>query len=204
MLVDRRRGRSGIEVAVAVAQDLGRVHLCVRGGHAPSPVDEDELVGIDVEMCQCGVGVGVGRGCLEELALRPHGHILPGAHRQGAREQTRQSGEQDRAVRDPGRADAEHEREIAHQAVVGTEYCRPKGSGQAIPPSRSQSTDHFFVDALVGGHRVGSVCIAGVWRATLGALRQCKDEYGAEVPSQEPEHPRANSSSARLADLGSE
>ena len=75
--------------------------------HAASPVDERELVGVDVEVDERLTCRRVGGGCLEQLALRSHRHVLARTHRERAREQARDAGEEHDGGGDARRADAE-------------------------------------------------------------------------------------------------
>ena len=87
--------------------------------------------------------------------MRAHGDVLTGTHRQGSGEQTGGAGEQDDRVRHAGRADAEDEREVRDQPVVGaedggTEVAGQAGSGaggRGPGPPRAWSTSSAAISA---------------------------------------------------------
>ena len=93
--------------------------------------------------------------------------------------------------RDAGRADAEHEREVGHQAVVRAEHRRPERAGEPSAPARGEPAHHLVVDALVGRHRGGGVGVGRVRRPRLGALGEREHEDRAEPPGEAAEHPGA-------------
>ena len=122
--------------------------------HTAGAVDEGELVGVDVEARQHGRGVaGVGHRRGEQLALRAHRHELARTHRERAREQPGEAGEQHGRGGGPAADDAEHQREVADETVVGPEDGRAERARHPRAPPRREPAHHLLVDALVGGHR---------------------------------------------------
>jgi hypothetical protein len=102
------------------------------GGDAAGPVDQREFVGVEVESGQHRVGVGdVGGRRSEQLSLRADRHVFAGAHRQRAGQQPGQAGQSGQQDGGRGRAtagDAEHQGQVADQAVVGAEHRGPEGA----------------------------------------------------------------------------
>ena len=160
--------------------------------HAAGAVDEGELVGVDVEVDERLAGRGVGGGCLEQLALRSHRHVLARTHREGAGEEARDAGEQHDRRGNAGRADAEHEREVRDESVVRAEDRGAEGAGEAPPAAGGEPAHDLAVDALVGGHRRGRVGVGRVRRPGLGALREREHEDRAEPARERAEQARAH------------
>ena len=155
--------------------------------HAAGAVDERELVRVDVEVDERLAGGRVGGGCLEQLALRPHRHVLARAHRERAGEEARDAGEEHDGGGHAGRADAEHEREVRDEPVVGAEHGRAEGAGETASPARREPAHDLAVDALVGRHRRGGIGVARVRRAGLGALCEREHEDRAESARERAE-----------------
>jgi hypothetical protein len=141
---------------------------------------------------------------LEQLALGPYRHILPGAHGQRSGQQARKAGEQDCAYVGTAGADPQHQGQVADQAVVGAEDSRSKRSGEPYPTARGETAQHFAVDPLVGRHLVGGVHVGLVRRAALRALHQGEHKKTADVGGQEDEEPCPQAAAAGLADVVAE
>ena len=152
-LVDARRGRAGGARGVVAAQHLAGAPIGLHRLHAAGAVDQRQLVGVDVEARQHGGGVaGVGHRRGQQLALGAHRHELARAHRQRARQQPGQAGEQHGRGGGAAADDAEHQREVAHEAVVGPEHGRAERARDPGPAAGREPAHHLLVDALVGGH----------------------------------------------------
>ena len=80
---------------------------------------------------------------LEQLALALHRDVLARGHRERAREQARDPGQQDEVRLARGARDAHHQRQVGHQAVRDAEDDRPQRPGAGAP-----------VPALGAGDRV--------------------------------------------------
>ena len=136
-------------------------------------------------------------GGLQQLALRPHRHVFPGAHRQRSGQQAGDAGEQDGPRVDTGGADAQHQRQVADEAVVGAEHRRPERPGQLLPAPRRQASQHLAVDPLVGRHGLAGIGVGLVRGAALRALHQGEHEHGAEVSGQKDQQPGTQTAARR-------
>ena len=196
-LVDARRGRRRGACGVVAAQHLAGPPVGLRGLHPAGAVDERELVGVDVEARQDGRGVaGVRHRRGEQLALGAHRHELARTHRQRARQQPGEPGEQHGRGGGPATDHAEHQREVADEAVVGPEHGRAERARHPRPAPGREPAHHLLVDALVRGHRRGGVGVGGVGRAGLGPLREREHEHRAEPAGEEGEHPHPGGAAA--------
>ena len=63
---------------------------------------------------------------LFRVGLRADGHILAGGHRHGARNQTRDTRDQDSALRRRRRGDADDQAGGRNDAIVGPKHCGPQ------------------------------------------------------------------------------
>ena len=166
-------------------QHLRSAGVRLVAGHPAGPVDQRELVLVDVEGRYGRAGLLARPGCLQQLALRADRDVLAGAHRQRAGQQAGQPGEQDRVVGHAAGRDAEHEGQVGDQPVVRAEDCGPERPGQPVAATLGECPDHLGMDHLVGGHRVGGVRVGRVGRAALGALGQREHEDRPEVLREE-------------------
>ena len=103
--------------------------------------------------------------------------------------------------RDPAGTDAQDQRQVAHQTVVGPEHRGPETPRQPVSAPAGERTDDLFVNLFVGGHRRRRVDVALVTRAGLEPLHQCQDEHRPEVARQERQNPGAHVGATRWADL---
>ena len=172
--------------------DEGGVFAGLVFAHSAGPVHEREFVGVDVEVDERLAGGRVGGGCLEQLALGPDRDVLARTHRQGAGEEARDAREQHHRGGHPGRADAEHEREVGDEPVVRAEHGCPERARQAPAPACGERADHLAVDPLVGRHGRRGVGFARIRRTRLGALRERKYEDRAESPREGAEQSSAH------------
>ena len=135
-LVDARRGRAGGARGVVAAQHLAGAPIGLHRLHAAGAVDQRQLVGVDVEVRQHGGGVaGVGHRRGQQLALGAHRHVLARAHRQRARQQPGQAGEQHGRGGGAAADDAEHQREVARPGRRWPRT-RPRGTCPRPGPGR--------------------------------------------------------------------
>ncbi len=147
---------------------------------------------------------------LEQLALALHADVLAGAHRERTGHETGDAGEHDQMVVGGRPGDAHHERQVAHQAVVGAEDggAQRARSPTAMPcllanvapgrrlellPSRKPGPDCGML-ALVGrdpgrlGRQLRRVCLLFV---ALESENHVGHAPSAETPSDKDDHPDA-------------
>ena len=182
-------------------EHVGGVAFGLLRTHPPRPVDQRELVGVDIEVGKGRLGFWIGLRRSQQLPLRADRHVFPGAHRERPREQTCDAREEHGDRGHAGGSDTEHQSEIADQPVVGAEDRGAEASGQSSSAAGRESSQHLAVDPLVGGHRVCRVDVGVIRRAGLGPLRQGEHEERAEVAREEREEARAQVSLARCADI---
>ena len=174
-----------------VAQHRGRMRVGFLRAHAAGAVDQFEFVGVHIELGERGANVRTRRRRFQKFALRTDRHVLAGPHRQCTREQPGQPGHQHGVRRHPAGTDAQDQRQIAHQSVVGAEDRGTETARQPVPAAGGQCANHLFVDLLVGGHRRSGVGVAFITGARLEPLNQRQDEHRPEVARQEGQHPGA-------------
>jgi hypothetical protein len=172
-------------VGTDAPQHLGRTSLGLVGSHSSCAIHQRKFVRVDVEMLDGFARRPIRRRRFQQLPLRANRHVLPRAHRQGAGEQACETGHQHDLVRHSTSADAQHEREVADEAVVGTEHRGAERAGQTVAAASRQRAHYLRVDLFVGRHRLGSVGVGAVRRSGLGALGQCEHEHRPESPGQQ-------------------
>ena len=158
--------------------------------HTACPVDQRQLVDVDVQRGDGGAGMGVRSRRLQQLPLRAHRDILARAHGQRAGEQAGGTGDEHSVVRHSAGADPQHQRKIADQPVVGAEHRGAKTPGEACAAPRSQRPNHLAMDPLVSGHGGRGIDIGVVGGPRLSALGQGEHKDRSEMPRQEPQDAR--------------
>ena len=167
--------------------------------HAPGAVDEGQLVRIDVEVGKGRSGPRARGGRGQQLTLRAHRDVLTGAHGQGSREESGEAREQDRRRRRAARGHAEHQSEVAHEAVVRTEDSGPEGARHPRPPAGGEPAYDLLVHAFVGRHGWCGVDVVVVGRAALRPLGKGEDEDRPEPSGQQREQSQAQARPTRAA-----
>ena len=189
------------EARGTVIEHSGSVCLGLRRTHATGPIDQCQLVGVDVELGQRSSRLGIRVGGFQQLTLGVHRDVFAGAHRQRSGQQPSQAGDEHRVVGHPAGADTQHEGEVADHAVVSTEHRGPEAARQTVPAACGQRTDDLFVDALIRRHRRGGIDVDVIRRAALSPLCEGKNKHRPEVPRQKSQEAGPRIRTAWLADL---
>ena len=152
---------------------------------------EGQLVRVHVQVRHRLMRVRVGDRSVEEFALTAHAHPLARRHRQGAREQTRNTSQENDVGLHARRRHTQHESQVRYEAVVRTKDRRAERARQGLARLRSQGTDDLGVNVLVRLHVRRHVVIHVARGTLLRALCHRQNENRAKKVCEERRGTRA-------------